>query len=101
GAVVLQRGAHQGLEQKRHSHDKEEPAAHALCRSQGDGSRSAKSQGLLRDTMPSQKVPSTKRREQKTLPPNRAIGDRTLQSAAFAVTRFPTSGSGGQLLVYE
>ena len=37
----------------------------------------------------------------RPMPPSSAISDRTLHITAFAVTRFPTSGSGGQLLVYE
>jgi hypothetical protein len=34
-------------------------------------------------------------------PPSRAISERTLQTITFAVGVLSTSGSGGQLFVYE
>jgi hypothetical protein len=35
------------------------------------------------------------------IPPRSAISDRMLQTIVFAVGRLSTSGSGGQLFVYE
>ena len=49
--------------------------------------------------------PSTSQRpnaaNSRPMPPSKAISDSTLQTRLSAVGELPTSGSGGQLLVYE
>ena len=57
-------------------------------------------EGLLVPAVPAEKSPSG-RPEEQAEPPSKAIRDRTLHTSVSAVASLPTSGSGGQLLVYE
>ena len=98
---MLRGGADQRLDQEQPSHHEQEPGAGALRGGEGDvpGERNDRVD-CSRPCQP-RMFQRPKAANRRPTPPSRAINEITLHTITFAVGLLSTSGSGGQLFVYE
>ena len=98
---MLRGAPEHGLEGEQQRHDQEEPRRRALGWGQGDLARLAEAEPVPFPPVPAEEAPSPEGREEQACPAEERDEREHAPYHQLPVGWFRTSGSGGQLLVYE